>query len=113
MNHTTRLLLIFAVLASGTAACRPDNQAAVTGEAQSSTSAGPSTVAAGSTVTVLAEIWADNWFELAVDGIVVGRDTVPFATERSFNAETFTFSARLPFTLALTARDYLASDSGL
>ena len=37
---------------------------------------------------VKAEIWADNWFEMYVNGKKVLEDSVPITTERSFNAET-------------------------
>ena len=60
-----------------------------------------------------AEIWADNWFALYVNGEKVGEDSVPITTERSFNSETITFSATYPLTLALEVKDYVENDSGL
>ncbi|MEM9465753.1 MAG: PEBP family protein [Actinomycetota bacterium] len=68
---------------------------------------------AGETVTVLAEVWADNWFSLNVNGEFVGEDSVPITTERSFNAETFTFEATLPMTIAIEAKDFKETDSGI
>ena len=59
------------------------------------------------------EIWADNWMSVSVDGVLVGEDSVPITTERSFNAETFTFEASLPFTVAIEAKDFKETDSGL
>ena len=64
-------------------------------------------------VEFTAEVWADNWFLLTVNGVVVGEDSVPITTERSFNAETFTFVASYPLTIALVSNDYLENDSGL
>ena len=60
-----------------------------------------------------AEIWADNWFALYVNGKKVGEDSTPFATERSFNSETITFKATYPLTVGILARDYVENASGL
>lgn len=65
------------------------------------------------TVTFTAEIWADNWFALYANGELIGEDSVPITTERSFNSETITFEASYPLTLALEAKDYIETDSGL
>ena len=65
------------------------------------------------TSTFTAEVWADNWFALYVNGELVGEDTVPITTERSFNKETFTFTASYPLTIAIEARDYMETESGL
>ena len=74
------------------------------------TSAPPS---AASTATFKAEVWADNWFSMAVNGTNVGKDSVPITTERSFNAETFTFTASYPLTIAIEANDFKQTDSGI
>lgn len=63
--------------------------------------------------TVSADVWADNWFSLSVNGQVVAEDSVPITTERSFNAESFQFTAQRPFVLALTAKDFKENDTGL
>ena len=60
-----------------------------------------------------AEVWADNWFSMSVNGILLGEDSVPITTERSFNAETFTFTATAPFTIAIQAKDFKQNESGL
>lgn len=60
-----------------------------------------------------AEVWADNWFALYVNGELVGEDSVPITTERSFNAETITFTADYPLTIAIEAKDFKETDSGL
>ena len=59
------------------------------------------------------DVWADNWFSLTVNGELVGEDSVPITTERSFNSESFTFSAEPPFVLGLTAKDFKENDTGL
>lgn len=61
----------------------------------------------------VAEVWADNWFQLSVNGRIVGTDSVSLTTERSFNAERITFKARYPLTVALLARDFMETSSGL
>ncbi len=60
-----------------------------------------------------AEVWADNWFSMFVNGVPVGEDSVPITTERSFNSETFTFTATYPFTLAVVAKDFKQTNSGI
>jgi hypothetical protein len=65
------------------------------------------------TSTFEAEVWADNWFALYVNGALIGEDSVPITTERSFNSETFTFEASYPLTIAIEAKDFKENDSGL
>ena len=60
-----------------------------------------------------ADVWADNWFALSVNGEQVAEDSVSITTERSFNSESFTFEATAPFVLALTAKDFKENDTGL
>lgn len=67
----------------------------------------------GGITSFTAEVWADNWFALYVNGELVGEDSVPITTERSFNAETVTFEASYPFTLAIEAKDFKETDSGI
>lgn len=69
--------------------------------------------AEGATTTFVAEVWADNWFALYANGELVGEDSVPITTERSFNAETITFEAASPLTLAVEAKDFKETDSGI
>jgi len=64
-------------------------------------------------VSFTAEVWADNWFALYVNGKLVGEDSVPITAERSFNAETITFSATYPLTIAIEAKDFKETDSGI
>lgn len=59
------------------------------------------------------DVWADNWFAMYVDGELVGEDSVSITTERSFNAESFSFPATAPYQIAVIAKDYKENDSGL
>ena len=68
---------------------------------------------AATTSAFTAEVWADNWFELYVNGKKVGEDSVPITTERSFNSETITFTASYPLDIGLMAKDYTENASGL
>lgn len=72
----------------------------------------PTTVAS-ETHSFTAEVWADNWFSLYVNGTLVGEDSVSITTERSFNAETITFEAAYPLTVAMVSKDYVENETGL
>ncbi|WP_394152100.1 PEBP family protein [Loktanella salsilacus] len=63
--------------------------------------------------TFSADVWADNWFEMRVDGVQVAEDSVSITTERSFNAESFEFEAERPFTVGVVAKDFKENDTGL
>ncbi|SHF44516.1 hypothetical protein SAMN05444273_10684 [Litoreibacter ascidiaceicola] len=63
--------------------------------------------------TFSADVWADNWFEMRINGTQVAEDSVPITTERSFNAESFEFEAERPFVIGLVAKDFKENDSGL
>jgi hypothetical protein len=63
--------------------------------------------------TFRADVWADNWFEMRINGMKVAEDSVPITTERSFNAESFEFVATRPFVIGLVAKDFKENDSGL
>ncbi|WP_417524271.1 PEBP family protein [Marinovum sp.] len=63
--------------------------------------------------TFHADVWADNWFEMRIDGRKVAEDSEPITQERSFNAESFTFSADRPFMIGVIAKDFIANDTGL
>lgn len=60
-----------------------------------------------------AEVWADNWFSLYINGKLVGEDSVPITTEKSFNSERITFTASYPFTIAMVTKDFKQNDTGL
>ena len=111
-------VLMLAII--GIAACSSSSKTTMTSStstitAPSVTEAEPtSTVAASAqSSTFTAEVWADNWFSLYVNGQLVGEDSVPITTERSFNAETITFTATYPLTIAMITKDYKETDSGL
>lgn len=88
--------------------------AALTLNAQpSSASSGTPTTAKSKQIAFVAEIWADNWFELYANGKLVGQDSVPITTERSFNAETIKFTATYPLTIGIVAKDFTQDASGL
>jgi hypothetical protein len=69
--------------------------------------------AANKSVSFTAEVWADNWFALYINGKLVGEDSVPITTERSFNSEQITFKATYPLTIGLIGKDFKENDSGL
>ncbi len=60
-----------------------------------------------------ADVWVDNWFSFYLNDKHVAEDHVPITTERSFNAESFTFSASRPFALNFIVKDYKQNDTGL
>ncbi|MGD1887680.1 MAG: PEBP family protein [Cohaesibacteraceae bacterium] len=64
-------------------------------------------------ITVTADVWADNWFAMYVNGEQVMEDSVPITTERSFNAESRTFQVSLPAQIAIVAMDIRENDTGL
>lgn len=70
-------------------------------------------MAAAEPQTLKAEIWADNWFAMSVNGALVVEDSVSITTERSFNAETATFTADVPMTVAIEVKDFKENDTGL
>ena len=82
-------------------------------ETSSTTVTTARTTTAQGTHTFKAEVWADNWFVLYNGETKLGEDSVPITTERSFNAETFTFSASYPLQLRAISKDYKANDTGL
>ena len=85
-----------------------------TASVSSTSEVSPSTTASGSEeVAFTAEVWADNWFSLSVNGEVVGEDSVPITTERSFNAETIEFTATYPLTIAMVTKDFKEDETGL
>jgi len=87
----------------GTSA-KPNQTAATTADGAAAT---------GAVVSFTAQVWADNWFALYVNGKLVGEDSVPITTERSFNAETITFTATYPLTIAIETKDFKETDSGI
>ncbi len=64
-------------------------------------------------VAIKGEVWADNWFAFYLGEQLITEDSVPITTERSFNAESFTFNADYPLTLNFVAKDFKQDDTGL
>lgn len=73
----------------------------------------PANAVTAKSISFTAEVWADNWFALYVNGKKVGEDSVPITTQKSFNSETIKFTATYPLTLGVIAKDYIQSPSGL
>ena len=118
MSRTTNVATVaMALLLLGCgASSSSDTTSTATPATSSSTTAVASTAdtsSATAPVTFTAQVWADNWFSLTVNGVKVGEDSVLVTTERSFNAETFTFVATYPLTIAMVAKDYAEDESGL
>lgn len=65
------------------------------------------------TRSITADIWVDNWFEMHINGDKVIEDSVSITTERSFNAESVTFTADMPMVIAIMAKDFKENASGL
>ncbi|PLW75767.1 PEBP family protein [Cohaesibacter celericrescens] len=63
--------------------------------------------------TFSADVWADNWFDMRINGVLVAEDSVPITTERSFNAESFQFETERPFVVGIVAKDFKENDTGL
>jgi len=63
--------------------------------------------------TIQADVWADNWFALYSGKALIKEDSVSITTERSFNAESFTFKANLPAQINVIVKDFKQDDSGL
>jgi phosphatidylethanolamine-binding protein (PEBP) family uncharacterized protein len=72
-----------------------------------------SQAAVSKSVAFQAEVWADNWFALYINGKKVGEDSVPITTEKSFNSENIKFSATYPLTIGVIAKDFTENASGL
>ena len=73
----------------------------------------PTHAVVSKSIAFQAEVWADNWFALYVNGKKVGEDSVPITTEKSFNSEKIKFSATYPLTIAVIAKDFTENASGL
>lgn len=108
LDKTKTILLPLCVL-SFLAGCDATSTTALTSTEQTSAQA----IATTGNVSVLGEVWVDNWFSLYVNGQKVIEDSVPITTERSFNAERFNFKADYPMTIAVELRDYAQNETGL
>ena len=61
----------------------------------------------------LAEAWADNWFAMYIGDTLVIEDSVSITTERSFNAERYSFDANAGDVLSFILKDFKETDSGI
>ncbi|MEP2618868.1 MAG: YHYH protein [Marinomonas sp.] len=59
------------------------------------------------------EAWADNWFTAYIGDQLLVEDSVSITTERSFNAESVSFSANYPIELNVIMKDFKQNDTGL
>lgn len=64
-------------------------------------------------VTIHGDVWADNWFAMYVGDDLLIEDSVSIKTERSFNAESFSFKADYPIVLNFVVKDFKQDESGL
>ncbi|MGF1697787.1 PEBP family protein [Vibrio lamellibrachiae] len=62
---------------------------------------------------VHADIWSDNWFAMYLGDTLIKQDSVSINTERSFNAESFTFEINLPAEIGFVIKDFKQNDTGL
>jgi phosphatidylethanolamine-binding protein (PEBP) family uncharacterized protein len=73
----------------------------------------PADAVVAKSLSFQAEVWADNWFALYVNGKKVGEDSTPITTEKSFNSEKIKFTATYPLTIGVIAKDFTENASGL
>ncbi|MCW8833941.1 MAG: YHYH protein, partial [Colwellia sp.] len=59
------------------------------------------------------EAWSDNWFAAYLENDLIIEDSESINTERSFNAETTTFTGSYPLQLNFILKDYKENDTGL
>ena len=64
-------------------------------------------------ITIRADVWADNWFALYVGDELIKEDSVAYNTERSFNAESFSFEISPPAQINVIIKDFKENDTGL
>ena len=64
-------------------------------------------------VTIHGDVWADNWFALYLGDELLIEDSTSIKTERSFNAESFSFKTDYPIVLNFVVKDFKQDDSGL
>ena len=118
MALSLRLTAAFVLLAFIVTSCSSSDNDVVDTSASDASATSTSVGSGGSdpaatSSSFTAEVWADNWFALYINGELVGEDSVPITTERSFNAETISFEAAYPLTIAIEVKDFKETDSGL
>ncbi len=113
MKRTSSLSLSIFLLSIVLNACGaplPPSQANTQPVTQEQT---PSSINTTGAINIKADVWADNWFAFYLADQLIKEDSVSITTERSFNAETFTFAASYPLTLNFIAKDFKENDTGL
>ena len=113
MKRSIPALVVAALWAAG---CSSGTTAPDSGASQNAGSAptsGSTSTSSGSATGFQIEVWADNWSAVYIDGEPIGEDSVPITTERSFNAEVYSFDAQMPFTVSIEAMDFKETDSGI
>jgi hypothetical protein len=103
------LVLVVAVAVSGCGSATQQSSTAPTSTAAASAATSATSIA----VQFTAHVWADNWYSLYVNGQKVAEDSEPITQVRSFNADTVTFTATYPLTIAMITKDYTEGSSGL
>jgi hypothetical protein len=119
MNKVFILLLILLTACSSGAAdevSAPEISVAsdtAASDSGSESSAADSASDASGAVDFLLEAWADNWFAAYLENDLIVEDSVSITTERSFNAETASFSSSYPLQLNFILKDFKENDTGL
>ncbi len=72
-----------------------------------------SSIESAGSESIQADVWTDNWFAFYLGEKLILEDSVPITTERSFNAESFSFNADYPIQLNFILKDFKENDSGL
>ncbi|CAN5869746.1 hypothetical protein BH10CHL1_BH10CHL1_32430 [soil metagenome] len=104
MKHNyLRSLFFFILLLSGCTG-QPRNDSATVHS---------TTIKTAGAVSLRGEAWADNWFAFYLGEKLLVEDSVPITTERSFNAEIFTFTADYPLHFNFILKDFKENDTGL
>ena len=108
-----QVIVVLTVSACGGNGSSGSDKSVPTSAPASTAADAPTTEPGTASTPFTVEVWADNWMAVYVNGELIGEDSVPITTERSFNSETFSFTASVPFTLAIEAKDFKETDSGI
>ena len=112
-NNKLSIILALALTACGGDPAADDGDDNDSSDGASDSDSAPETTSDGSAISYRGEVWADNWSAMYVGETQVMEDSVSITTERSFNAEVFTFEATPPFLLTVVMKDFIENDSGL
>lgn len=115
-KHTTFLLFaVFPLLLTACRGAQPPRTTNVNSIQQNPPVSTANTTSTSDTgaITIKGEVWADNWSALYLGDQLVMEDSVSITTERSFNAEVFTFEASYPIRLNFILKDFKENDTGL